>query len=554
LNHPLKTKNKIPDTFEIEGWGSEKPIRFKLEPDFELSKYKGLLKDQIKSLDESITSLNIVNPEITDALKAVRPKVNYLDNGSHNNFDKQRIYFTQPYILSGFMEENKYLLLVVKKLDKSKRIALHFIKLTGLNFLLVTSKILLIPILKRFVAPLLGLKNNINKDLEKIFSEVDIIYTDSISWLLSHMLYINCEIIFCRKLNAKYEPDHYRNVPFTIRAAIQNNIDILEKNKRLIVHDHLSDDGNTLKAIKGLLSKDDAILIHGDNLPTVLSKCNSVIEVDEGYFLCKEMPEEWSINYIPSEPSGGWPKISVVTVSYNQVEFIEDCLKSILNQGYPNLEYIVIDGQSTDGTIDVLDRYKNRINHLIIEPDDGQSNALNKGFNKATGEIMTWICSDDMLTEGALFHIGQTFSEHKVDLVVGGCKIITESGDVIRHHHTEIPLDEPVFLSFSDMLNFMGSWHKGRYFYQPEIFFSKNIWELSGSYLKEHLYYAMDYDMFLRMGMSGADILHISRMIGVSRQHNKQKTQYLTKEYLPQIKMIMEEYLEMIDATILTAN
>jgi GT2 family glycosyltransferase len=565
LNSVHRKQYGGPDVFEVRDWGSEKAVRFILEPDYELSKYQVILNDQIKNIEISINNLNITNLKVADIIASDRLNVKKIKKNSVNDnvltsveecesFDKQELYFTNPYVPSEFKEDNKYLSSVRNKLDMFKRIILHTIKIIALNVLLITSKLLLIPLLKRFLAPLFGLKNNINNELKIAFDEANVVYTDSIGWLLSHLLYLSCDILFFRKLSIKYNPYNYRNVPFTVRSALQKNADPSSKISRLIIHDHLSDDGYTLKAFKGLLNQKDAIIIHCHSLPPEILKWNVTTEVEQGYFLCKEMPEEWRMDYIPSEPVGGWPRISIITVSYNQANFIEDCLNSVLNQGYPNLEYIVVDGNSTDGTIDILNKFKDRINHLIIEPDSGQSNALNKGFKLATGEIMTWICSDDMLIDGALFHIGQAYAENKVDLVVGGCRIISENGELIHHHHTAIPLDKPVLLSFSDMLNFMGSWHKGQYFYQPEVFFSKKIWQLSGGYLKEHLYYAMDYDMFLRMGMAGADILHIPQMIGVSRQHSKQKTQYLTREYLPQIKMIMEEYLEMVNATILTAN
>jgi GT2 family glycosyltransferase len=553
------------DVFEIRAWGFEKPMRFIQEPNYELSNYQNLLNDQIKNIEITISNLDITNTIITGISNSDEINVKRLINNiNKNNFSNdtedrkykniQKLYFTNPYVSAEFKEKNNYISSVKNKLDTLKRIILHVIKIICLNFLLAISKLLLIPLLKQYLAPLFGLKNNVNKELKMAFKEADVVYTDSIGWLLSHLLYLDCDIRFCRKLNINHDPNNYRNVPFTIRSTFKKMTDLSISNSRLIIHDHLYDDGYTLKAIKGFLNQKDAIIIHCNNVPVEMLKWNIVTEVEQGYFLCKEMPEEWNMDYIAAEPLGGWPKISIITVSYNQAEFIEDCLNSILNQGYPNLEYIVIDGQSTDGTIEILNKYKDRINHLIIESDSGQSNALNKGFNLATGEIMTWICSDDMLIDGALFHIGYAYAENKVDLVVGGCKIISENGELIHHHHSAVPLDKPVLLSFSDMLNFMGSWHKGQYFYQPEVFFSKKIWQLSGGYLKEYLYYAMDYDMFLRMGMAGASVLHIPHMIGVSRQHSKQKTQYLTKEYLPQIKMIMEEYLEMVNATISTAN
>ncbi|RYD47773.1 MAG: glycosyltransferase, partial [Verrucomicrobiaceae bacterium] len=105
-----------------------------------------------------------------------------------------------------------------------------------------------------------------------------------------------------------------------------------------------------------------------------------------------------------SLPEGvtAWPRITVITPSYNQGCFIEETLQSVLNQGYPNLQYIVVDGNSTDETREVLERYRDRLDHLIIESDNGQTEAINKGLRLADGELVAWLNSDDMYAPGTL--------------------------------------------------------------------------------------------------------------------------------------------------------
>jgi len=136
-------------------------------------------------------------------------------------------------------------------------------------------------------------------------------------------------------------------------------------------------------------------------------------------------------------------KISIVTVSFNQAEFIEDNIRSILDQDYPEFEHIIIDAGSTDGTIDILKKYS----HLIwtSEPDNGQSHGLNKGFKKATGEIIGWINSDDLLANGAMYKVAAFFSVNLgVYSVVGDLEIISKEGNLInkltafRHDHKAI--------------------------------------------------------------------------------------------------------------------
>ena len=243
-----------------------------------------------------------------------------------------------------------------------------------------------------------------------------------------------------------------------------------------------------------------------------------------------------------------WPKISVVTVSFNQADYLEAAIHSVLDQGYPNLEYIIVDGGSTDGSVEIIERYRDRCRAVIIEPDRGQSDALNKGFAFATGDMLTWLCSDDLLEPGSLERVGRSYRRHGADLVVGGCARIGETRSEEHYrHHSRLPLGRTVRLLPLDILNFMGSWQKGNYFFQPEVFFSRRIWQASGSYLKEHLFYLMDYDLWLRMALAGATVRHIPGMVGASRVHAGQKTQ-TDRKYLHQMRELMGEYEAMLEA------
>ena len=131
-----------------------------------------------------------------------------------------------------------------------------------------------------------------------------------------------------------------------------------------------------------------------------------------------------------------YPKISIVTPSYNQGGYIEQTILSIVNQNYPNLEYIIIDGGSTDNTLDVIKKYSDKITYWISEPDNGQSDAINKGLEKCTGEIFNWINSDDYLEDNALWFIGLTFANHpEIDQLCGWCSFFGASrqSNVSRH-------------------------------------------------------------------------------------------------------------------------
>lgn len=119
-----------------------------------------------------------------------------------------------------------------------------------------------------------------------------------------------------------------------------------------------------------------------------------------------------------------WPKISIVTPSYNQGQFIEETIRSILFQGYPNLEYIIIDGGSTDNTLEIIRKYEPWLTYWISEPDKGQSEAINKGLQKCTGEIFNWICSDDYLDNHVLIKIANNFKDENINAVCGVSRLL----------------------------------------------------------------------------------------------------------------------------------
>lgn len=192
------------------------------------------------------------------------------------------------------------------------------------------------------------------------------------------------------------------------------------------------------------------------------------------------------------------PLVSIVTPSFNKGRFIEETILSVKNQTYPRIEHIVIDGGSTDGTLDTLRRYSDSC-FWISEPDKGQSDAINKGWRMAKGEILAYLNADDAYTPSAIDTAVAFLVEHpEVDMVYGECNIVNEQGKVIGQYPTaEYNLEKMV--NGNNMIP------------QPTVFLRRHVLDDVG-YLDNHLYMAMDYDLWLRIG-SKFSIRHIPRLM-----------------------------------------
>ncbi|MEI9897633.1 MAG: glycosyltransferase [Chthoniobacter sp.] len=181
------------------------------------------------------------------------------------------------------------------------------------------------------------------------------------------------------------------------------------------------------------------------------------------------------------------PKITVVTPSYNQGAFLEQTILSVLGQLYDNLEYIVIDGGSTDDSAAVIQRYESSLAYWVSEKDRGQSEALNKGFSRATGDILCWLNSDDFLLPGALHEVARQFRE-PVDLIYGNCLSFSDKGT--RSIVNRPPQHDRDLLALVD------------YIVQPSTFWRRSLWEKTGP-LNEAIHYAFDWEWFLRADRIG---------------------------------------------------
>ena len=232
----------------------------------------------------------------------------------------------------------------------------------------------------------------------------------------------------------------------------------------------------------------------------------------------------WSVN--PSEyedltPDGSpWPKISIVTPSYNQGEFLEKTISSILSQGYPNLEYIIIDGGSSDNSIEIIKRYEKDLKYWCSEPDEGHYAAVNKGFSHATGEVFAWLNSDDMYCPWALKMVGSIFSRFsEVEWISTLEQLVWDrSGSCITikkmpGYSRQAFLDGGYFTRLGSRLGFIQ---------QESTFWRSSLWEkVGGLGLKCGL--AGDFDLWGRF-FANADLYGVASPLGGFRYHGKNRS------------------------------
>jgi glycosyltransferase involved in cell wall biosynthesis len=223
------------------------------------------------------------------------------------------------------------------------------------------------------------------------------------------------------------------------------------------------------------------------------------------------------------------PTITIVTPSFNQALYLEKTIRSVLDQRYPALRYVIIDGGSTDGSVDIIRRYESQLAYWVSENDAGQSDALNKGFTSlpappSKGHIMTWLNSDDILLPGALQAVGETFARYPQIVWLTGQSASTDVHDRLR-------------LSRLKTGHFRGliqrGWYHGRalgFIRQEGTFWRRELWEKAGGTLDVNKRYAMDFDLWRRFALF-ADLVTIDRHLAAFRFQPEQKTAAIGRYY-----------------------
>lgn len=228
-----------------------------------------------------------------------------------------------------------------------------------------------------------------------------------------------------------------------------------------------------------------------------------------------------------------YPRISIITPSFNQALFLEQTIKSVLDQDYPSLEYIVIDGGSTDDSVDILKKYDTKITYWVSEKDSGQSNAINKGFRKITGEIYSWLGSDDLLEPGALIKVADLFQKNPgIGLIAGKCKKIDEKNIVIGEKG---PSD------FNE-INLLNRWQQ----YQPAVFFNRTILDKAG-FLDENFNFALDTEYFLRIKLNGFEGITTNDILASARFWSDCKSVSHRYIHYKELREVVEKYYKLFD-------
>jgi len=223
------------------------------------------------------------------------------------------------------------------------------------------------------------------------------------------------------------------------------------------------------------------------------------------------------------------PTISIVTPSFNQAPFLEECIDSILSQNYPNLEYIIMDGGSTDGSVEIIKKYARHLTYWQSQPDGGQYAAINEGFTKTTGEIMAWLNSDDKLHSGSLKIVGGVFKHFEgIDWLTGRPTAWDENG----------------FLSY--VANVLPQWTLEKclnrqvddaFIQQESTFWRRSLWGKSGG-LSSRIQFAADFELWIRF-FRYANLFTVDALLGGFRHHSGQKTANFMNEYNQEVSAVI---------------
>jgi glycosyltransferase involved in cell wall biosynthesis len=221
------------------------------------------------------------------------------------------------------------------------------------------------------------------------------------------------------------------------------------------------------------------------------------------------------------------PKISIVTPSFNQGQYLEETIQSVLDQNYPNLEYVVIDGLSSDNSVEIIKKYEKYLTYWCSESDNGQAHAINKGFQKCTGEIFNWLNSDDYLEHGALFKVIESFKNEEVNMVAGKVRNFSSTSEEIIANQQ---------LSAVGLM----CWEPGVKFVQPGVWMRRDLISKCGG-IDEQFHYAFDWDLYIRYLYHFPTVKELDDILVNFRLHENSKTQSMIGLFTIEEQKVIEK-------------
>ena len=237
-------------------------------------------------------------------------------------------------------------------------------------------------------------------------------------------------------------------------------------------------------------------------------------------------------------PDIDWPQISLVTPCYNMADYLDDTIQSILSQGYPNLEYVIIDGGSTDGSVDIIKRYEEQLSDWVSEPDGGMYDAINKGFQRTSGDVMGWLNADDIYHPGALFTVGEIFANMPdVRWMHGHPNAHDSAGRTVQIRERRV---------WSRYNYYLGDYH---WVNQASTFWRRGLWDEAGGYVDDTLKYAGDMELWTRF-FRHAKLYTASTILGGFRSRTGQFSTAYRDTYIEEVESVLANERTRLDPAV----